>query len=76
MLPLTLITSLFAPSLLAQSTDNLLANDPSANNPMANNRMANDPMLVQQRALYQQAVQAQSRGQSAELQTLMGQLES
>jgi soluble lytic murein transglycosylase len=73
---LTLITSLFAPSLLAQSTDNLLANDPSANNPMANNRMANDPMLVQQRALYQQAVQAQSRGQSAELQTLMGQLES
>lgn len=62
---LAMITCLSAPSLLAQSTDNLLANGP----------MANDRRLVQQRALYQQAVQAQSRGQRAELQALMVQLE-
>lgn len=51
---------LFTHQALAQATDNPLLHD---------------PMLVQQRALYQQAVQAQSRGQSTELQTLMAQLE-
>ena len=72
---LALIISLAAPNLLAQSTNNSLTNDAMAQDPMAQDPMASDPMLVQQRGLYQQAVQAQARGQRAELQALMVQLE-
>lgn len=64
-------TSFFA--VLVFSASCLLM--PRATAQSVDNPLLLEPMLVQQRALYQQAVQAQARGQRAELQTLMAQLE-
>lgn len=60
--PATLATAtcLLSGSLFAQSADNPLQLEPT---------------LIQQRALYQQAQQAQQRGQTTELRDLMAQLE-